>query len=155
MINAKFFWKSETFATWPVGIAVLIGGLEVGAFAHLLFSHVHGRDIMAKIKPTSTNPDQLADTVRTMLGKKVVSPLSVNWLIDCVEMMPFSLVMKFDKIFGRYIVSNEDESEWPPEGLQSNYHGTCFTIVDLTLEMAMARAVHYYFHTEIREEVKS
>lgn len=96
----------------------------------------------------------IADTIKQMLGREVIAPLSMRYLMDCFEKLPFSITIHFDKIFGRYLVSNEHMDCWKDETLDSNFSGANFTVIDRQLEMAMARAVHYYFHWSERRDIK-
>ncbi len=107
-----------------------------------------------KIDLFSREESVLANTICELLGTSPIAPLSMRYLMDCFVKLPFSVSIYFDKIYGRYLVSNQHMDDWKDETLDSTFCGANFTVIDTSLEMAMARAVHYYFHWNERREMK-
>ena len=104
---------------------------------------------MPKIDLHSTVPKVLEATVKKYLDNKdLFVPLSLANLLECVNKMPFSIHFYFNKLTGLWLVSNMHEDSWSEE---TTFHGVNFTIYDLTLEIALARAVHRYYHLKIKD----
>jgi len=101
-----------------------------------------------KIDPRTRDTDVIANTIKEMLGdKNLIAPVCITRLIDCVDLLPFSLTIYFDKVYGKWAVSNQDLVTIR-EHSKTDFNGLNFTVVEFTLEMALARAIHYYYHTE-------
>lgn len=82
-----------------------------------------------------------------------VSPtkaLTSEVLIKAVMRLPIRTTISYDKIFGRWIFSNQDEDEWPKAiRYADNAFGPNFTFIDEVFEQALARGVYYYYHTKV------
>ena len=81
--------------------------------------------------------------------------LTLEVLFQAVAKLPLSTTIYFDKIFGRWIFTNQDQDDWPKMIRKAHkVAGPNFTFVDDVLEMALARGIYYYYHTKICENEK-
>lgn len=86
-----------------------------------------------------------------MMDVKEDKALSIEILLKAITKLPLNTVLSFDKIYGRWIFSNQDSEEWPKcERVAHKVSGPNFTFVDTIPEMAIAQGVYYYYHTKIR-----
>ena len=104
-----------------------------------------------KIPEITTDSDVLSQTIMDMLGVDRLRAWDAASLFEAQQMMPFTTYLVFDKIFGRWVFTNEDEDDWCR--LMSGHHcsGPNFSFVESTPEMAMINGIHYYYHTRIKE----
>lgn len=103
---------------------------------------------MAKVNPKSRTPEVLENTIREMLQKpKLFQPLFIGYLHDALEMFHFDVILIFSKRTGKYLVTNYAMNELRHFS-ETKYDGDQFIIVDHTIEMALARAIHYYYHSK-------
>ena len=95
---------------------------------------------------------QLEDTISEMMDVSVAKALSIEILLKAITKLPLSTVLHFDKIYGRWIFTNQDEDYWP-RVVRSAHRvaGPNFTFIDEVPEMAIARGIYYYYHTKIKD----
>lgn len=95
---------------------------------------------------------RLEQTICEMMEVSEYKALTVEVLLKAVTRLPLNTCIHFDKIFGRWIFSNQDQEEWPKAVRKAHkVSGPNFTFVDEVLENALARGIYYYYHTKIKE----
>jgi hypothetical protein len=105
---------------------------------------------MRVIDPKSRDERVLSDTIREMLKKELRQPLDSANVIDCITMLPFQTLIYHDKIYGRWIVTNQ-HFDTIRASTKTTFSGANFMVVEPTFEIAAARAVHYHYHTRMKE----
>jgi len=109
------------------------------------------KDFMTIIHVTESRT-KLEETISEMMGVKEAKALSIEILLRAIVRLPFNTVLSFDKIYGRWIFSNQADDEWPRWVRNAaKVSGVNFTFVDEIPEMAIARGIYYYYHTKIAE----
>ena len=99
--------------------------------------------------PKSTHTSDIEQTIRDMHDSpNMPNPLGLENVIECLTRLPFNVTMYYNKIDGLWRVSNFDMDNWPKN---TSFFGVNFYIVDITLAQAIARAVHYYYHTKLKD----
>lgn len=97
------------------------------------------------------NRHQLEETLSEMMDVSVTKALSIEVLTKAVMRLPVNSIIKYDKIFGRWIFSNQDEDYWPKMVKQGHVvSGANFTFIDEVLEVALARGIYYFYHTKVK-----
>lgn len=87
-----------------------------------------------------------------MMDVSATKALSIETLLKAVTRLPLSTVLHFDKIYGRWIFSNQSDDEWPKLFRKAHkVAGPNFTFVDEIPEMAIARGIYYYYHTKLKD----
>lgn len=106
---------------------------------------------MAKVDLYSTDSEVLEQTLKELLGKEyLLQPLSAINIITAIELLPFTMLISFSKITGKWICSNgEIENPLKP---RTDFAGVNFIVADFTMEKACARAIHYYFHLKLKDK---
>jgi hypothetical protein len=105
----------------------------------------------------TSNRLAIEETIAEMMSVSQVKALSLETLLQAVAMLPLRTCLHYDKFYGRWIFSTQDESEWPKPNLKQPHKsahkvsGPNFTFADEHPEMAIARGVYYYYHTKVKE----
>lgn len=102
---------------------------------------------MAKIKAITKDITEVESTIMQMMNVPRSKSLALETLMDGIMKMPFDVTIHYDKIWGLWFCSNQHEDDWPKE-VGHKTSGPNFTFVEMTSEMALAKAIHYYFHTQ-------
>lgn len=98
------------------------------------------------------NRIKLEETLSEMMDVPVWQALSLEVLMMAMMRLPLQTRLAYDKIFGRWIFSNQDEEDWPKEVRQGQrVSGPNFTFIADHPAMAIAQGVYYYYHTKIKE----
>jgi hypothetical protein len=94
----------------------------------------------------------LEETLSEMMDVSTTKALSIENLLKAMTKLPLSTVLHFDKIYGRWIFSNQDQDDWPKWIKKAHkVSGVNFTFVDEVPEMALAKGLYYYYHTKLKE----
>ncbi len=104
-----------------------------------------------KNDPKTRDSVAISETIAEMMDCKCTEAFSIDILTDAMTRLPFNTTLCFDKIYGRWIFSNQDESFWPNGLPDYQCYGPDFTFVDHTPDMAIARGIHYYYHKKIKD----
>ena len=87
-----------------------------------------------------------------MMDVTEAKALTIEILLKAVTKLPLNTVLHFDKIYGRWIFSNQSDDEWPKMHKRAHkVSGPNFTFVDEVPEMALARGIYYYYHTKLKD----
>lgn len=86
-----------------------------------------------------------------MMGVEPLRVWDLSVLTEAMTKLPFSTELVFDKIFGRWIFTNEDEDDWSKLMEGHRVSGPNFTFVSKDPEGAIIRGIHYYYHTRIKQ----
>lgn len=111
------------------------------------------RGVVGKIKIQEITEDieVMTRTISEMMHVSSNRSWEPSVLFDAMTRLPFNTEIIFDKIFGRWIFTNEDEDEW--SRVTKGYHisGPNFTFVSTeSPEQAIVRGLHYYYHIRIK-----
>lgn len=108
---------------------------------------------MGKLKTPEITDDNtvLEKTIVEMMGVQPIRAMDPSVLFDAMTRLPFTTELVFDKIFGRWIFSNEDEDDWSKVMKGHHVSGPNFTFVADQPEQAIIRGIHYYYHTRIKQ----
>lgn len=102
---------------------------------------------MAKVKAITTDITEVESTIMQMMGVPRSKSLALETLMDGIMKMPFDVTVHYDKIWGLWFCSNQDPEGWIKK-VGHQVSGPNFTFVEITSEMALAKAIHYYYHTQ-------
>lgn len=106
---------------------------------------------MSRVNPITLDESIMADTVREMLDDpRLHEPLEVHYLMDCLQMLPFNITIYLDKIYGRWVVTNMG-LDHIRENSSTEFSGPNFTAIENNLELALAKSIHYYYHSKMRD----
>lgn len=93
----------------------------------------------------------LEETLCEMMDVTEAKALTIETLTKAMMRLPIPSMLHFDKIYGRWIFTNQDQEEWPKVLRKAHkVSGPNFTFVDEVLEMALARGIYYYYHTKLK-----
>lgn len=108
---------------------------------------------MGKLKTPEITDDNtvLEKTIVEMMGVQPIRAMDPSVLFDAMTRLPFTTELVFDKIFGRWIFSNEDEDDWSKVMDGHKTSGPNFTFVERAPELAIIKGIHYYYHTRIKQ----
>lgn len=104
----------------------------------------------------TSNRITIEETLCEMMNVSPAKAWSLEVLLHAVTLLPIRTCLHYDKIYGRWIFTNQDEEDWPKPGFgtvtKSAYKaaGPNFTFVDEHPEMALGRGIYYYYHTRVR-----
>ena len=103
-----------------------------------------------KIQPITNDQKLMAETICEMLGiSSHTSAFSMNTLVEAMKKLPVSTTLHFDKIYGRWIFANHHSDEWPAtELVDYSVSGPNFAFSERSPELAIAKGIHYFYHTE-------
>ena len=94
---------------------------------------------------------QLEETLSEMMDVSTTKALSIEVLVKAVMRLPVNTTINYDKIYGRWIFSNQDQDEWPRVIRKGHkVAGPNFTFIDEVLEVALARGIYYFYHTRVK-----
>lgn len=103
-----------------------------------------------KILPITTRTREIDATIKTILeNPNLFVPMTVDNCLECIKKLPFNFYFMYSKFEGLYAVSNRPLDQ--ETAIETDFSGANFTILDYTLESAMGRAIHYYYHSKVRD----
>jgi len=107
-----------------------------------------------KIDPLTNDDEVIKDTICKLMGLKFrAKAFSFPILMNAIEKMPFCSTLSYNKIYGRWEFSNYQEGEWLSDKQKFNkVGGLNFTFAEANPETAIARGIHYYYHTKVKNE---
>ena len=115
--------------------------LDLSPFLRVFMTIIH----------VTENQNQLEETLSEMMDVSLTKALSIEVLIKAVMRLPVRTTIHYDKIYGRWIFSNQDEDQWPRVIKKAHIiAGANFTFVDEVLETALARGIYYFYHTKVK-----
>lgn len=98
------------------------------------------------------NRQLLEETLAEMMDVSITKSLSIEVLLQAVVKLPVRTTISYDKIYGRWIFTNQDEDLWPKMIRKTQVvAGANFIFIDEVVEMALARGIYYYYHTKVKE----
>lgn len=111
------------------------------------------KSIMGRNKIPSITSDEhlLRETMVNMIGVSSLTALSPSSLFIAIEMLPLQTQIIYDKIYGRWIFTTEHEDDWASLLEGNHCSGANFSFVEKSPEIAMAKGIHYYYHTRIKQ----
>ena len=93
----------------------------------------------------------LRKTISEMMDVHPNGAFNLHILFNAMTMLPFKTEIIYDKIYGRWVFTNQHEDDWEKVEIGcNNTSGPNFTFTEQTPEMAMIKGMHYYYHTKLK-----